>query len=87
MRQLKTELKRLDREEAIETARLKLTNKRIHINKLRQQNKSPMHPVLKWLTDSPDYLGTQKGNTNHNKTKKIPRHSINEDNFGFGFKF
>lgn len=90
MKQLNAELKRLEKEEQLENARYKIAEKRSNIAKLQAANKKPQSGFMRWLNESPDYLGLERKSSQRiqqNKQRSGPKHSINNDNFGFGFNF
>jgi hypothetical protein len=61
IKSMEKEVIRLQALEKLENARLRIDTTRARINKVRLQNKPAQSGIMKWLTDSPDYLGLQGG--------------------------
>lgn len=84
MKGLERELAKLEKEEKIANMQARIAGTHAKIAKLKIQSKPPPSALMKWLTESPDYLGsTSKGG----KGGKQRRSNNSNDGFGLDFKW
>lgn len=77
-KRMERELARLESETKLENARLRLETTRARLNKVQRVSR-PQSGLMKWLSDSPDYLGIQGGGRRGGSRRR------SKDPFDLGF--
>jgi hypothetical protein len=84
IKQMEKEVIRLQALEKLETARLRVDTTRARINKIRSVVK-PQSGIMKFLTESPDYLGIQGGKGGGRRPSGRRRNNMGGSDFGLDF--